>query len=42
MKVKDQELPKKTGRPRKEEVKENQIDEQKTKYLYAARLFNKG
>ena len=27
---------------RKEEVKENQIDEQKTKYLYAARLFNKG
>ena len=42
MKVKNQELPKKTGRPKKEEVKEDQIDEQKTKYLYAARLFNKG
>ena len=42
MKEENQELPKKTGRPRKEEVKEDQIDEQKTKYLYAARLFNKG
>lgn len=37
-----EQIKKKVGRPKKEEVKEDQIDEQKTKYLYAARLFNKG
>lgn len=33
---------KKSGRPKKETVQSNKIDEIKTKYLYTARLFNKG
>ena len=42
MKVENQELPKKIGRPRKEDVKEDQITEVKTRHIYAAKLFNKG
>ena len=37
-----EQLPKKVGRPKKEEVPQEQIDEKKTRYLYAAKLFNKG
>lgn len=37
-----EQIKKKVGRPKKAEVEKEQIDEVKTKYLYAARLFNKG
>ncbi len=37
-----EQLPKKVGRPKKEEGPQEQIDAKKTRYLYAAKLFNKG